>query len=117
MLAVATAVIGPLLLLWPLDQTITRQAQEPLLEQSRRASLLLTAATLVEPLWSIDEIATKRVARKALEEPAVLGLRLIENRPDAKPLLFMREGAELQDSIVLSTELSLFQSRYEPGEP
>ncbi len=105
MLAVATAVIGPLLLLWPLDQAITRQTQEPLLEQSRRASLLLTAATLVEPLWSIDETATARVAREALEEPAVLGLRLIENRPDAKPLLFMREGAELQGSIVLHTEL------------
>jgi diguanylate cyclase (GGDEF)-like protein len=105
MLAVATAVIGPLLLLWPLDQAITRQTQEPLLEQSRRASLLLTAATLVEPLWSIDETATERVAREALEEPAVLGLRLIENRPDAKPLLFMREGAELQGSIVLHTDL------------
>jgi diguanylate cyclase (GGDEF)-like protein len=105
MLAVATAVIGPLLLLWPLDQAITRQTQEPLLEQSRRASLLLTAATLVEPLWSIDEIATERVAREALQEPAVLGLRLIETRPDAKPLLFKREGAELQGSIVLHTEL------------
>jgi diguanylate cyclase (GGDEF)-like protein len=105
MLAVATAVIGPLLLLWPLDQAITRRTQEPLLEQSRRASLLMTAATLVEPLWSIDEIATERVAREALQEPAVLGLRLIETRPDAKPQLFKREGAELQGSIVLHTEL------------
>jgi diguanylate cyclase (GGDEF)-like protein len=105
LLAVATAVIGPLLLLWPLDQAITRQAQEPLLEQSRRASLALTAATLVEPLWSIDDIATARAARKALEEPAVLGLKLTENRPDTKPLVFMRDDTEPQGSIVLRTEL------------
>ncbi|MEY3251784.1 MAG: hypothetical protein RL227_757, partial [Pseudomonadota bacterium] len=105
MLAVATAVIGPLLLLSPLDQAITRQAQVPLLEQSRRASLALTAATLVEPLWSIDAIATDRMARKALEEPAVLGLKLIENRPGTKPLLIVRNEAMLQGAIVLRTEL------------
>jgi diguanylate cyclase (GGDEF)-like protein len=105
MLAVATAVIGPLLVLWPLDQAITRQAQEPMVEHSRRASLALTASSLVGPLWSIDAAATALMASKALEDPAVLGLRLVENRPNARPLAFIRQGADLEGAIVMRTEL------------
>ncbi len=105
MLAVTIAVVGPVLLLWPLDQAMTRQVQEPLLEQSRRASLALAAASLVEPLWSIDEAATARAARKVLEETSVLGLRLVENRPDVPPLVLWRDGADSEGAILLRTEL------------
>jgi diguanylate cyclase (GGDEF)-like protein len=105
LLAVAVAVIGPMLVLWHFEQAMTRKAQEPLLEQSRRSSLALTAAALVAPMWTIDEAGTARAARQALDDPAVLGLKIIENRPKAPPLAVTRPGADMAGAIVLRTEL------------
>ena len=54
LLAILAAVLGPALALWHVDQALTRRANEPLIEQSRRAVLSMTAAALVQPLWTID---------------------------------------------------------------
>jgi diguanylate cyclase (GGDEF)-like protein len=107
LLAVAVAVIGPTLLLWQVEQEMTRRAHEPLLEQSRSASLALAAATLVEPVWSIDEAATLRAAKLALDDPAVLGVTVVENRPGAVPVVVNRPRADAgaAPSIVLRTVL------------
>jgi diguanylate cyclase (GGDEF)-like protein len=123
LLAVAAAVIGPTLLLWAFEQTMMRRAHEPLLEQSRRASLAVTTADLVEPMWSLDASATERVARRALDEPAVLGVTVVENRPDAAPLNITRPGAILSDAILLRAEvrregerLGELQMRFDPQQ-
>ena len=45
--AIVAAVLAPTLILWHLEQQLTRQAQQPLIEQNRRAVLLMTANALV----------------------------------------------------------------------
>ena len=72
LVAIAAAVLLPALVLWNVEQRLTREAQLPLIEQSRQAVLVMTASTLVEPLWTIDERGTRAALERALAEPSVL---------------------------------------------
>ena len=66
---ITAAVLAPTLILWQLEQQLTRDAQAPLIEQFRKALLLMTANALVQPMWSLDERAIHQVAQRALDEP------------------------------------------------
>ncbi len=105
LLAVVAAVFLPLLVLSGLERDITRRAHEPLIEQNRRALLASTATALIEPLWSIDEAATRRAAEAALEGSGVLSLRVLENRPSVAPLVLALPGRRPGEGLALRTEL------------
>lgn len=92
-LGIAVAVLAPTGLLWHLEQQLTRKAQAPLIEQNRQAVLLMNAAALVTPLWSLDADQTSVVANQALQDTGVLSLRLVERRPLAQPLVLAHPGA------------------------
>ena len=104
--AIAAAVLAPALLLWHLEQQLTREAQQPLIEQNRKAVLLMTANALVQPMWSLDESAIQQAARLALNEPNVLSLRLVERRPLTPPTVLVHaeeapfEGVSLKSPIL-----------------
>lgn len=90
LIAIAAAVLAPTLILWHLEQRLTRQAQQPLIDQNRQAVLVMTANALVEPMWSLDDVQMRRVAQRALNDPSVLSLRLTERRPLAAPIVLVR---------------------------
>lgn len=104
--AIVAAVLAPTLILWHLEQQLTRQAQQPLIEQNRRTVLLMTANALVQPMWSLDERTIHQVAQRALDEPAVLSLRLTERRPLTVSTVLTQaeeapfEGVSLKSSIL-----------------
>ena len=104
--AIAAAVLAPALVLWHLEQQLTREAQQPLIEQNRKAVLLMTANALVQPMWSLDESAIQQAARLALNEPNVLSLRLVERRPLTPPTVLVHaeeapfEGVSLKSPIL-----------------
>ncbi len=87
-LTIAAAVLLPTLVFWQLDQRLTRDSYAPLIEENRRALLLLTASALAEPIWTIDQRAVRATAEQVLSDPSVLRLRLIEQRPQAPVLDF-----------------------------
>ena len=105
LVAVVVAVLGPLVALSQLEQALTRRAYEPMVEQSRQSRLALTAAALVEPLWSLDEAATARAAQQALEDPAVIAVQIVENRPGAAETRLQRPGVDVADGVQLQLEL------------
>ena len=92
LLAIAAAVLIPAAALWHVEQRLTREVQEPLIEQHRRALLLMAANVLAEPLWTIDEQQVRNALRRTLEEPAVLAVRLVESRPKTQPIELRRPG-------------------------
>jgi len=104
-LAVIAAVLAPTLLLWDFEQDLTRKAQEPLLAQSRQALLMMAAADLVEPMWTIDERAIAAAAQRAFEGSSVLRLRARESRPGATPLDLVKPDVA-SDGIRLATTIS-----------
>jgi len=105
LIAIAAAVLAPSVLLWHLEQRLTRQAQEPLIEQNRKAVLVMTANALVQPLWSLDDAQTRLMAQRALDEPAVLSLRLTENRPLAQPTVLARPRQAPFSGVALKTPI------------
>ena len=85
LLGIGVAVLAPTVALWHVEERLTRLEHEPLIAQSRQAVLVMTAAALVEPLWTMDEKTTLASTQRALAEPSVLGLRLSETRPLSVP--------------------------------
>jgi diguanylate cyclase (GGDEF)-like protein len=92
LLAIAAAVLIPAAALWRVEQRLTREVQEPLIQQHRQALLVMSANALVEPLWTIDELQVRNALRRTLEEPSVLGARLVEARPETAPIVLRRPG-------------------------
>ena len=106
LLGIAMAVLAPTITLWHLDERLTRAAQEPLIAQNRQAVLVMTSASLVEPMWTLDEKKTLQTAQKVLEEASVLSLRLTEGRPLSVPTVLARQGSELGQGVALKTTIS-----------
>ncbi|MEI2677802.1 MAG: HAMP domain-containing protein [Burkholderiaceae bacterium] len=106
LLGIAMAVLAPTITLWHLDERLTRAAQEPLIAQNRQAVLVMTSASLVEPMWTLDEKKTRQTAQKVLDEASVLSLRLTEGRPLSVPTVLAREGSELGQGVALKTTIS-----------
>jgi diguanylate cyclase (GGDEF)-like protein len=94
LLAIAAAVLIPAAALWHVEQRLTREVQEPLIQQHRQALLVMSANVLVEPLWTIDELQVRSALRRTLQEPSVLGVRLVESRPQTVPIEMRRPGVE-----------------------
>ena len=106
LLAIATAVLLPTLALWRVEQHLTRSIQEPLIAQGRQAMLVITAASLVKPLWILNDLALQSVLRKTLEDPSVHSVRLVERKPLAEPTLLTRPGQKPQTGIRLVAPIS-----------
>ena len=106
LLGIGIAVLAPTVALWHIEQRLTRAAQEPLIEQSRQAVLVMTATALVKPLWTLDEKASRRVVQQALEESSVLALRLTETKPLATPMVLTKPGTTLGEGVALKLPIS-----------
>ena len=105
-LGIGIAVLAPTVALWHVEQRLTRLEHEPLIAQNRQAVLVMTAAALVEPLWTMDEKATQTTAQRALAEPSVLGLRLTETRPLAVPAVLTKAGHAPGQGVALKAPIS-----------
>ncbi len=121
--AIAAAVLAPTAILWHLEQQLTRDIHVPLIEQNRKAVLLMTASALVQPMWSLDEPAIHSVAQRVLDEPAVQSLRLTERRPLTPPTVLARadevpfEGVSLKTTILHEGEtLGELELWFDPGQ-
>ena len=106
LLGIAIAVVAPTVALWHLEQRLTREAQEPLIAQNRKAVLVMTATALVEPLWTLDEKRIHLTAQRALDDPSVLSLRLTENRPLTVPAVLTRPGFAPRTGLALKTPIT-----------
>jgi diguanylate cyclase (GGDEF)-like protein len=92
LLAIAAAVLIPAAALWHVEQRLIREVQQPLINQHRQALLVMSANVLAEPLWTIDEGQVRAALRRTLQEPSVLSLRLVEQRPQTVPIELSRPG-------------------------
>ncbi len=106
LLAIAAAVLIPAAALWQLEQRLTREVQQPLIEQHRQALLVMAANALVEPLWTIDEQQVRSALKHTLDEPSVLALRLTEQRALATPLILHRPGVAPEAGFPMRTTIT-----------
>ena len=102
LLAIAAAVLIPAAALWHVEQRLIREVQEPLIQQHRRALLLMSANVLAEPLWTIDEQQVRSALRRTLQEPSVLAVRLVEQRPETRPIELRRPGVPPEAGVPMT---------------
>jgi len=106
LLAIAAAVLLPTLALWHVEQTLTRDSYAPLIEQNRKAVLVMASAALVEPMWTLDDEAIAAAARRTLAEPSILSLRVREQRPGTTPIMVTRPDARPGQGVLLKTRIT-----------
>ena len=106
LLGIGVAVLAPTVALWHVEQRLTRLEHEPLIAQNRQAVLVMTAAALVEPLWTMDEKTTRTTTQRALAEPSVLGLRLSETRPLSVPTVLTKSDHAPGQGVALKAPIS-----------
>jgi len=113
LLAVLVGIAAPALVVLMLSDRLTRSSVEPILASQRSAVLSLASTSLVDPLWVLDESATKRAIDQLLADASVCSVSLMEERPGAQeiksakcsqgwPTVDMAAGIK-RDGVVLGT--------------
>ena len=78
--------VTPALLLLLVGQRIAQTQHETLMAEAMQSIMVVGAASLGDPMWSIDTPAIEASMRRLLDNPAVVGVRVREERPDAQAM-------------------------------
>ena len=78
--------VTPALLLLLVGQRIAQTQHETLMAEAMQSIMVVGAASLGDPMWSIDTPAIEAAMRRLLDNPAVVGVRVREERPDAQAM-------------------------------
>lgn len=92
LLVVFLGVVLPALVMVTIEQRISEQSQQTMLEQGKADVMAIGVASIVEPMWVIDTLALREAADKLLANPQVMAVRISENRPHAPPIMRNRPG-------------------------
>ncbi|MFC7461720.1 putative bifunctional diguanylate cyclase/phosphodiesterase [Hydrogenophaga defluvii] len=103
--------VTPALLLLVVGQRIAQTQQQTLLAEAMQSVMVVGAASLGDPMWAIDMHAIEAAMRRLLDNPAVVGVRVREERPDAQaiemgsPTMLARlQRGEAVDGVVVRRE-------------
>ena len=91
LLSIVLGVVLPALLVLALDSHFARRAQEPIVERNRAAMLVLAAATLAEPAWTLSEPGLEAGVQRIVDEPAVCAVEVLDLQPAARPWVLRRQ--------------------------
>lgn len=84
--AIVVGVVLPALLFLAIDQRLSRQSQEPLVERNRSAAMVLAVSVVAEPAWSLNAPALKAALSRVLGEPSVCDASVLDMQPGAEPM-------------------------------
>ena len=79
--AIVAGVVLPAVLVLALDAHFARQAQQPMIERNRAAVLVLAAAVITEPAWTLDTTAVQAAMERILREPSVCRVEVLDLQP------------------------------------
>ncbi|MDH5338578.1 MAG: EAL domain-containing protein, partial [Rubrivivax sp.] len=85
---IVVAMLLPAVLMLALDGHLARRAQQPVVDRNREAVMVLAAALVVEPAWTLSEPALRAAVQRILDEPSVCSVEVLDLQPNAvsKPL-------------------------------
>ena len=92
LLVVFLGVVLPALVMVTIEQRVSVQSQQTMLEQGKADVMAIGVASIVEPMRVIDTLALREAADKLLANPQVMAVRISENRPHAPPIMRNRPG-------------------------
>lgn len=92
LVVVFLGVVLPALVMVSIEQRISEQSQQIMLDQGKADVMAIGVASMVESMWVIDTAALREAADKLLTNPQVMAVRISENRPLAPPIMRSRTG-------------------------
>jgi diguanylate cyclase (GGDEF)-like protein len=84
--AIVAGVVLPAVLVLALDGRVTRESQLPMIERNRAAVMVLAAAVITEPAWTLSEPALRDAVRRILREPSVCRVEVLDLQPGMAPM-------------------------------
>ena len=105
--------VTPALLLLIIGQRIANTQHQTMVAESIQSIMVVGSASLGDPLWAIDTPAIEAAMRRLLDNPAVVGVQVREERPDAQPIEIskhpefarLRRGEAVGDVVVRREEI------------
>lgn len=92
LLVVFLGVVSPAVVMVTIEQRISEQSQQAMLEQGKADVMAIGVASIVEPMWVIDTTSLREAADKLLNNPQVMAVRISESRPQAPVIVRARAG-------------------------
>lgn len=90
LLTIGVAVMLPALLVALVDTRLSRDAFAPMVDRNRSAVLVLAAAVMTEPAWTLSERGLRAAAARILDEPSVCAVTVLDLQPTRGPLTMSR---------------------------
>ena len=88
-------VTSPALLLLAVEQQLALKSQRALLAQAETSLLAMGTASMAEPMWVVNHAAVDEAARRLLENPLVVAVRVDEGLTSAQGVVRMRKDYKL----------------------
>lgn len=86
LLTIVVAVVLPALLVGGVDSWLSRRTYEPMIDRNRGAVMVLGAAVMTEPAWTLSEAGLQAAARRILDEPSVCSVSVLDLQPTRGPM-------------------------------
>ena len=83
--AIVVGVVLPALVVLAVDGVVARRSQEPVVERNRAAVMVLAAAVVTEPAWTLSESALDQAIDRILREPSVCRVEVLDVQPGQNP--------------------------------
>jgi diguanylate cyclase (GGDEF)-like protein len=84
--AIVVGVVLPAVVVIAIDAARTRRAQEPVIERTRAAIVVLANATITEPAWTLSAPGLNAAVTRILDEPSVCRVEVLDLQPTVAPI-------------------------------
>ena len=111
-LVMVLGVTTPALLLLTVEQQLAQKSQRVLIAQSEISLMSIGSVSIAEPMWVVDRTALDAAARRLLENPQVVAVRIEELLAAAPVLERTRSGYTL--SLQAETDAQRLSQRVQP---
>jgi len=110
--AIIVGVVMPALVVLVIDRQVSRESAEPIVQRNRAAVLVLAAAVVTEPAWTLSEPGLRAAVQRILKEPSVCAVEILDLQPAAVPMKIAERKCkpELRTSAVEAPVLHEGQS-------
>jgi diguanylate cyclase (GGDEF)-like protein len=111
LLAIIAGMVLPALVVLAIDRHVSREAQTPIVERNRAAALVLAAAVVTEPAWTLSEPGLEAAMQRILREPSVCGVDILDVQPAGTPKSFSARKCEADHPVTVSETAVLHEGQ------
>ncbi len=94
-LMIMLSVVVPALVFFILQQRLSEEGQREILAQAKADVLAMGMASVIEPMWAVDEATLRDVASKIIKNPQVVAVQINEYRPGSTAIHLSRPNINL----------------------